>query len=407
MSSLQDKILAAALQAPRIPVLALDRDEERLSAAVREIRSCDPAAEDLTEAERTLLRAEDPPPLGPVLALKLARSQLAVAALPSGATVRIMFPMFKEIRRLQPYGQNPEGEDLIHNKIRQLGALFADSRAAWCLAAVDDGCPDGSGAMARDILQRDYPALLDEGRATVLLLEEAIARGEPEAIGIADAGASRKGGSILYGLRWMQRRAAAEDVLLYTDADLSTHLGQAGLLAGPIASGAADVVAGSRREPDSIQIKSASRSSRGRLFIHLWKRMLPPLSEIIDSQASFKAFRAGSIATVLEEAGETGFAVDLELLLLCRVRGLRIGKAGICFIDSEAESATAGQEVHLTMLRTVAALRRRHLPADESADAITGMVESLDMDSWLDLVRNPPAPILETPLDRLGDPSLM
>ena len=111
--------------------------------------------------------------------------------------------------------------------------------------------------------------------------------------------------------------------------------------------------------------------------------------------------------TVLAAASEFGFAIDIELLLLAHVQGLGFAKSGICWIDSEIESSTTGQETHLTMLKSVAQFRRRHLPPDLPGGEIALMVESFTFAEWNDLLENPPPAILTASLDRLGDPEIM
>jgi len=390
-----------------IPNPARREDNDALNRAALKLKDLFTLDRDLLQAEKTLIeKGGGPPPLGPLLAVKTARSLLAAASFPPSLTVRFLFAMYREKNRMQPPDEHAHGEDLLRNKIRQLEFLFSGSPADWTMTAVDDGCPEGSGKEALKILERSYPGYLESGKARVLFLQDAIEKGAPEAAGMKSAAASAKGGSLLFGLRTLKAQASPDDVVLYTDADLSTHLGQAGILASPLVRNTADMVAGSRREWNSLQIKSGSRNSRGRLFIHLWRRMLPVMPGIIDTQAAFKAIGANSLGRILAEARETGFAVDIELLLLARLAGLRIDKAGICWIDSEAESSTAGQEIHLEMLKAVARLRRRSLSTDLPGEEITRRVESLDAESWDELAAAPPASIVNAPLDRLGDPEL-
>ena len=86
---------------------------------------------------------------------------------------------------------------------------------------------------------------------------------------------SRKGGAIQLGVYEAAQRRRPGQVVVYTDADLSTHLGQAGLLVEALDRPSVELAAGSRRDPTSIVVKGASRSARGRLFIYLWKKLLP------------------------------------------------------------------------------------------------------------------------------------
>lgn len=406
MSLLPEKILAALGGLPRVPRPGRREDEQKIETVSRTIADLAPTDADLQEAERAVLDRRGPLSPGPVLALKIARSLVAASTFPSSLTLRVVFPMYCETNRLMPPDRHPNGEDLLAGKIRQLEHHFARSPADWSLTAVDDSCPEGSGEKALEILSRSFPALLESGKVSVLFLEEAVARTAPEAVGISDGSASRKGGSILFGLRTALGASGSEDVLLYTDADMSTHLGQAGMLIAPIVSGVADMMAGSRREWNSVQIKSSARDNRGRIFIHLWKRMLPRISGIIDSQAAFKAFRASRAAQVLAAAREIGFAVDLELLLLAHLNNLKVKKSGICWIDSEAESSTSGQDVHLQMLRSVAAFRRRHLPPETPGASIADLVEGLDAAAWDEMLQNPAPEIVKARMEELGDPDL-
>jgi hypothetical protein len=407
MNRVQSRILEAARAVPPVPTLGLAEDESLLRATARRIVEIAPSDGDFDQCEKALALSTGPLPVGPALAIKIARSLAAVAALPADLTLWVTFAMFREVSRMQHPSLHRSGEDFLRNKISQLDFLFSESPADWSLIAVDDACPEGSGRAAEAILRESFPRYLESGKTSVLFLDHAVAVGAPEAAGIGNASASVKGGSILYGLRIAHGLSSPGDVLLYTDADLSAHLGQAGILLGPLVEDKTDLVAGSRREKNSFQIKSSKRSARGRLFIHLWKRMLPLLTRIIDSQAAFKAFRADRIATILGGAREIGFAFDIELLLLAELAGLRTEKKGICWIDSENDSSTASQEVHLTMLKTVVAFRRRYLPPSAPGGEIALQVEGLEIAEWEEMAANPPQAILDAPLERLGDPALI
>lgn len=62
-----------------------------------------------------------------------------------------------------------------------------------------------------------------------------------------------------------------------TDADLSTHLGPSGLLVDALDAKHIGIAAGSWQARESVVVQSSSRSARGRLFIYLWKKLLPEL----------------------------------------------------------------------------------------------------------------------------------
>ena len=250
---------------------------------------------------------------------------------------------------------------------------------SWDLTVVDDGCPNGSGEVARRIVDR----LGREDQVRVLFLRDAIAGGGPAVKGLHSPADSRKGGAIHLGM-WEAASTGREGhVVVFTDADLSTHLGQCGRLVAPIVSGDASVCIGSRREAGSVVVKGGARDDRGRLFIYLWKRMLGALDGVTDTQCGFKAFAASSIRSWVEAAIEKGFAFDIELLLLAeRDTNARVPRIPVAWIDSEEASTTVDLQPYLTMLQSVAALARHHRVADPESEAFIRFVEDLDEPAW-------------------------
>ena len=71
----------------------------------------------------------------------------------------------------------------------------------------------------------------------------------------------------------------------------------------------------------------------------------------------------------------------------------------IAWIDSDAASTTADLEPYLPMLRSVAAMYRRYVPADPDADRLADLIESMTDAEWAHLSEHVPAPIAE------GDPT--
>ncbi len=68
-----------------------------------------------------------------------------------------------------------------------------------------------------------------------------------------------------------QKDHSKKHIVVFTDADLSTHLGQLMLLADPIVNQGKLTAIGSRREKQSVVVKQVARNNRGKLFIYLWK----------------------------------------------------------------------------------------------------------------------------------------
>ncbi len=348
----------------------------------------------------TELKAKDAP-IAQQLAVKLALSFTLIRTLDEPTHVDVVFAMYQEHRRLQQPTENPLGEDFLRRKLTQLETLFKGTPHSWTLWAVDDGCPEGSGALAESILE-EHP-LGSQGR--VLYLANAIKEGLPVTAGLADPSQSQKGGSILYGL-WEAARTPRKGrhLVVFTDADLSTHLGQTGLLMGPLLREGRRVAIGSRRESTSVVVKESGRNDRGKLFIYLWKRLLAPLGGIIDTQCGFKAFLAEEIREVAERIQEKKFAFDIELLLNAELRYPgSITKVPLCWIDSDAASTTTDIQPYLPMLKSVAGMYRRYLPADPSSDTFASFLEELSEDQWQALLANIPFSITQREPQEFSD----
>jgi hypothetical protein len=359
--------------------------------AAEALSALDLPVRELRGLEETLSRDEEPVALG--LVGKLALSRGLVRALPHPVHTSVVLAMYREHLRILPASEHPQGEDFLRRKLRQLRWLFRGTPHRWDLTLVDDGCPEGSGALAREIIRSE--GLEDEAR--VLFLEEAIQDGAAPVRDLRSTDDSRKGGSIRYGLwRAETDRAHGEHVVLFTDADLSTHLGQTGLLLEPIVAGGAAAAIGSRREPTSVVVKQGARNTRGKLFIYLWKGLIPELSGIVDTQCGFKAFRAGTLQNWYEDAVESGFAFDIEMLLQVQLQSRGpIAKVPVAWIDSDALSTTADLEPYLDMLRTTALLYRTHLPAREESDALARLIEGLDQEGFDRLLERIPPEIAD------------
>lgn len=151
---------------------------------------------------------------------------------------------------------------------------------------------------------------------------------------------------------------------------------------------------GSRHEPGSVVVKAGARDARGRLFIYLWKRLIPQLRGIVDTQCGFKAFDANDLRTWIEDVGENRFSFDIEMLVRLRLRSpSSVRKVAVAWIDSEAASTTTDLEPYLPMLQSVARLCRTQLPATEVGDRFAAFVEGLDASDFRQLAAHVPAEI--------------
>ena len=208
--------------------------------------------------------------------------------------------------------QHPHGEDCLVRKIEQLRWLFDDvAPVTWSVLIVDDGCPEGSGQLAQRIVDEQCP----DAPVRVIFLEDAINQGLPITHPMQSAAESQKGGSIVYGMWTAAQKQHERHIVVFTDADLSVHLGQTGLLIDGIVQEKKDAAIGSRRETTSVVVKTGHRNTRGKLFIYLWKGLMHPLHYITDTQCGFKAFTVETVRDVFTDPFEKRFAFDIELLL--------------------------------------------------------------------------------------------
>jgi hypothetical protein len=189
----------------------------------------------------------------------------------------------------------------------------------------------------------------------------------------------------------VQAQKANDHIVVFTDADLSTHLGQLMLLIDPILNDEKLVAIGSRREPTSVVIKKGSRNNRGKLFIYLWKRLIPNIGEIVDTQCGFKAFKAEIIPPIIEDMIEKKFAFDIELLLRTELqKGGSIAKVPVAWIDSEAASTTTDLQPYLPMLKSIVKMNRRYFPEKGTPNEFADFIDSLDDDTFNELLNKIP-----------------
>jgi hypothetical protein len=83
------------------------------------------------------------------VAVKLARAKARVQRLRGSRHLSVVFAVYKEHQRILPRSEHEIGEDFLRRKLRQLEWQFDCSpEFGWDLSVVDDGCPEGSGAIA-------------------------------------------------------------------------------------------------------------------------------------------------------------------------------------------------------------------------------------------------------------------
>ncbi len=357
---------------------------------------------EIEQMEEKLLRKNDESLVFILLSLKIAKSKLLALKITEPLVISVVFAVYKEHQRILKNSEHPHGEDFLIRKVNQLQWLFGDQpQIRWELIIVDDGCPEGSGEIALDIINQNNLG----DRVSVLFLADAIEQGHPIVNSINSTRDSQKGGSIVYGM-WnaVQKEKINNQIVVYTDADLSTHLGQLMLLVEPLQRQHKLVAIGSRREPASVVIKRGARNDRGKLFIYLWKRLIPNLGNVVDTQCGFKAFKAEIIPHLIDDLIEAKFAFDIELLLKAELyQEGAVTKIPIAWIDSEEASTTTDLQPYLPMLKSIAKMHRRYFRKPGKPNEFASFVESMDEERFQKILANIPENITKRNPDEFTD----
>ena len=127
---------------------------------------------------------------------------------------------------------------------------------------------------------------------------------------------------------------ATGQILLFSDADLSSPIEEAPKLLAAIQSGA-DIAIGSRWLQPELQThrQSLLRQLYGRVF-NLILRIVLGLN-FKDTQCGFKAFTRDSAQTVFSQQKIERWGFDPELLFLARKSGLKVVEVGVAWAHDE------------------------------------------------------------------------
>lgn len=184
-------------------------------------------------------------------------------------------------------------------------AYLARQPFASEIIVVDDGSADRTAEAARE-------ALAGRPRSRVMRRERNLG----------------KGASVREGVL-----AAAGEVVLFSDDDLATPIGELDKVLAEIGAGA-DAVIGSRAHPESvIQVRQRRpREWLGKAFNVLVR--LSVLGGYRDTQCGFKAFRREAARAVFTRLRTEGFGFDVEVLVLCRELGFRVVEVPVTWCDA-------------------------------------------------------------------------
>jgi dolichyl-phosphate beta-glucosyltransferase len=235
----------------------------------------------------------------------------------------IVIPAFNEEKRLGP-------------TLAAIRGYLAGKPFAAEIIVVDDGSTDRTSAVARDGLA-----------------------GQPGQSGLAGFRLIRletnhgKGYAVRTGVL-----ASSGDIILFTDADLSTPTEELGKFLPRLAAGC-DVVIGSRAIPGSdIRVRQARpRQAMGRFFNRLVRLFI--LKGFQDTQCGFKAFRRAAAMDLFSRLETSGFAFDVEILVLAGKLGYRIAEVPVVWRNSRPSRVRIfrGSWQMLKELRRIRSLR--------------------------------------------------
>jgi len=176
---------------------------------------------------------------------------------------------------------------------------------------VDDGSQDGTAALARQYAGRG-----------VKLLENPGNRG--------------KGYSVRHGML-----EATQELVLFSDADLSTPIEEAETLAAPVLEGRAEVAIGSRAVTGAnVEVSQPFyRVAMGKVF-NRFVRFIA-LGGIADTQCGFKLFTRDAARAVFSRQRFERFSFDVEVLFIARKLGYRIAEVPVRWINSPDTKVSA------------------------------------------------------------------
>ena len=197
----------------------------------------------------------------------------------------IVIPAFNEAGRLE-------------QPLRKIVEYLREKREASELLVVDDGSQDDTAEIAERVTRDAAPAL-----TRVIRYEENRGKGYAVRLGLLEAQAN---------------------IVLFSDADLSTPIAETPKLVDPIRKGECDLTFGSRAlDRRLIGVHQPWRREQGGRIFNLIVRLATGLP-FWDTQCGFKAFRMSVCRPLIEAAQIDRFGFDVELIYLAHLAQLRL-----------------------------------------------------------------------------------
>lgn len=153
---------------------------------------------------------------------------------------------------------------------------------------------------------------------------------------------------------------ATGEIVLISDADLSTPLSEIGSLAPHLES--FDVVIGSRAlDPSTVKTRQPwYRQAMGKTFNRIM-RLLTGLP-FHDTQCGFKLFRVEAARTVFRDAIVDRFAFDVEALIIALRHGYSVAEVPVLWHDVAGSRVSIGRDSTRMLVDTLRITRRLGRP---------------------------------------------
>lgn len=191
-----------------------------------------------------------------------------------------------------------EEEDRLGSSLAKIASYLMESETSAEIIVVDDGSADKTAEVAESVL-----------RNTPVIASKVIRYGQNRG----------KGFAVRTGLQ-----AAAGEIALFSDADLSTPIEEMPKLIDPILAGDFDVTFGSRALDRSlIGTHQPWRREQGGKVMNLIIRTMSGLP-FADTQCGFKAFRMSKFRPLLDVMTIDRFGFDIEFLFVANYHKLRL-----------------------------------------------------------------------------------
>lgn len=246
----------------------------------------------------------------------------------------IVVPAFNEAARLEL-------------SLRKIVEYLREMRGPSELLVVDDGSQDDTAAIAEKLAGESAPV-------PIRVIRYAENRG--------------KGYAVRLGLL-----EAQANIVLFSDADLSTPITETPKLTEPIRSGECDLSFGSRAlDRRLIGVHQPWRREQGGRVFNLIVRLATGLP-FWDTQCGFKAFRMSVCRPLIEAAQIDRFGFDVELIYLAHLAQLRLREIPVRWDHTAGGPLDASGNYSRDSVRMINEVRRIRAAAnaDEYSEAIS------------------------------------